>query len=180
MDYEHNEEVLAQVLQSGRKVNIVTKAPINLNLLRALKGNVLAYNHEVDENCDPNYLKEVSRILPRGTFYSRSTDAVVLAALRFRYLDVVYIQQVINKNRDDFVTSAREYLNDPTFSLDLVDKVAKLRFKTNKFVLSREKIYLSHAHEKIDAPIKEGQSVDSVMDDPAFWIDYLHYFIYVN
>jgi hypothetical protein len=179
MDYEHNEQVLTQVLQSGRKVNIVTKAPINLDLLRALKGNILAYNHEVDESCDPTYLKEVSRILPRGTFYSRSLDPVVLASLRFKYLDIVYIQQVINKNRDDFINSAREYLNDSSFSLDSEDKLTKLKFKTNKFVLSREKIYLSHAHEKLDKPITDGQTTDAVIDDPAFWLDYLHYFIYV-
>lgn len=178
MDLEHNEQNLIQVLQSGRKVNVVTKAPINLDILRAFKGSILSYNHEVDETCSVPYLKEINKLGINYVFFSRTNDLEKLASLRAIYFGVIVVQHIVNKTKADFEKSAAEYLNIPTFSLDTADKLSTMRFKTNKFVLSRGKIYLSLAHEKADLPIVENNSVASVIDDLLFWQDQAHMLVF--
>lgn len=179
LDLEHNEEVLAQILQ-GRKVNLVTKKPVNLQLLAALKGNVLTYSHEVDKDCSPDYLKQVAKIIPKSTFFSRTKDEAELAALRFQFFDVARLEQVVDKTRADFETAVREYLNDKSFSLDSEGKVTRLMFKAQKYVLSKGKIYLSLAHERADKPMDGSSTVAPVIDSPDLWRDFLHYLFYVG
>ena len=179
MDLCHNEEILAQILQSGRKVNILTKAPISLNLLAALKGNILSYNHEIDESCPVDYLKQVTKILPRAVFFSRKDNQEELAALRFKFFEIIRIEQILYKTRADFEAASKEYSNDPAFSLDSDGKLSKLRFKTNKFVLSKGKIYLSLAHERLDQPIVGNAVPEQVIDAPDFWCDQIHTLVFV-
>jgi len=180
MDLEHNEQNLAQVLQSGRKVNIVTKAPINLDLLRAFRPSILSYNHELEGECPASYIKEVNRLGFNYVFFSRTDSQEELAALRIKYFDVVQVQHIVNKTRADFEKGAQEYTNDPTFALDAALKLATMKFKTNKFVLSRGKIYLSLAHEKADLPIEGNNSVANVIDSPLFWLDQAHMLVFTE
>jgi hypothetical protein len=178
MDLEHNEQILAQVLQSGRKVNIITKSPINLDLLRAFVPNILAYHHELSEDCPTQYLKEVVKMFPQRTFFTRETDTAKVANLRFKFFEVVQIQHLTDKTRKDTEATIQEYTNNSSFSLDSIENLKTIKFKTNKFVLSRGKIYLSFAHERADRPIEGNVPVGNVIDSPEFWQDAHHFMIY--
>lgn len=179
MDIHHDENVLAQILQ-GRKCNVITKAPININLLTALKDQIQLYAHEIAIDCSPDYLRQVLKVLPKVTIFTRVKDEAELAALRFQFFDVVKIEQVLNKTREEFEKDCQTYLNDQQFVLDSAVKSGKLMFKAQKYVLSKEKIYLSLTQEKSDQPMNEASTVAPVIDDPLFWLDYHHYLFYLN
>jgi len=178
MDVEHNEHVLMQVLQTGRKVNIVTKRPINIQILEAFKNNINSYNHEVDFDCPTEYLKLVNKIISNKTFFTRITDLEIVAKLRLNFFDVINIQHVIDSTRSDYENSVRIFTNNPNFSLDQDGKLDKLSFTTNKFVLSRGKIYLSFAHEKTDISINN-VLISKVIDSPEFWKDINHFMTFI-
>ncbi|MBF0442919.1 MAG: hypothetical protein HQK54_13515 [Oligoflexales bacterium] len=178
MDLDHNEQNLIQVLQSGRKLNIVTRKPINLDILRAFKNSILSYNHELLEDCPLSYIQEINKIGLNRTFFSRSDSQEEVAAIRLKFFEHIPVQHIPNKTRVDFENSCKEYLNNKEFSIDKDIKLAMMSFKTNKFVLSRGKIYLSLAHEKIDSAIEGSSSIAKVIDDPLFWMDQAHMLVF--
>lgn len=173
-----NESALVQTLQTGRKINLLTKTAMNLQMLAAFKGSILTYGHEVNESTSPDYVAAIRKIFPAATFFTRTTDHNKLAALRFALFDVVQIQHVEEKTRADFEGACWEYTNDPAFSLDYADKSRRLEFMSNKHVLSNGKVYLSHAHEKADIPLgSEGANLarneDVWTHDINHWLVYL-------
>lgn len=176
-DIVQNEQLLLQTLQSGRKVNIVTKSEINPQILAGFKQSILTYNHEVDETVSLDYVKAVRKINPAALFFTREKDLAKVAAIRFRLFDITTVQHVTDKTRDDFVTAARDYLNDPNFTLDTGDKFPRLEFKTNKYVLSNGKIYLSLAHERAGLD-KDAAGGNVVLDDDWFFHDQNQMMVY--
>lgn len=178
MDLEHNEQNLLQVLQSGRKINIVTKHPIDINLLASFKDSILSYNHELDENCPSAYIANVNKIGLNRVFFTRSPDQKDVAGIRLKFFEHAMVQHIPNKTKQDFENSCKEYLHNKEFSVDKDIQLSMMKFKTNKFVLSRGKIYLSLAHEKADSSIENNSSIANVIDDPLFWVDQAHMLIF--
>lgn len=177
MDLEHNEAMLTQVLATGRKINVVTKAPINLNLLTHFKDSILSYSHEVDQATPPDYIRAVKKLVKQHTFFSRVRDAEQLAALRFTFFDVTTLEQVAYRTREDAENEMKAYLNDPTFSLDSRLKLGTLKFRSQKYVLSKSKMYLSLAHSNADVPL-DGPGGNEVLDNEDMWRDLNHLLIY--
>jgi hypothetical protein len=172
-----NEAALVQTLQSGRKVNLLTKTPLPLGLLQGFKPLILSYGHEMDEATPLDYVAAVKKLFPAATFFTRDPDLEKLAALRFKFFDVTTIQHVTDKTRADFIKAAQEYTNDPTFSLDTADKSRKMEFKTNKMILSNGKVYLSHAHEKADIPVG-AEGAHAARDEDVWYHDANHWMVY--
>lgn len=177
MDLDHNEDILGRTLQSGRKVNIVTKAPINLQLLAHFKDSIVSYNHEVDETTPREYVLAIKKLVKQHTFFSRTKDEVKLADIRFAFFDVTNIQQVVDRTREDAEKEMKAYTNDPSFSLDSHLKSGTLRFRCQKYLLSKAKIYLSLAHEQADLPT-DSPDGNKVIDSEDMWRDMNHLFIY--
>ena len=182
MDIEHNEQVLAATLQTGRKINLVTKAPVALNLLAAFKGSIQSFNFELNDSVPLDYVRTVKKLLPNLTFFSRTPDLTELANLRFKFFDVVNIQHLPNKTRADFERESAEYQNRPLEDvkkdLDSLLKSGNLRFKANKFVLSNGKMFLSLAHANADIPMEGDKRDGVVLDDPEWMRDINHYLVY--
>lgn len=179
MDHEHNVDVLVQVLQTGRKVHIITKAPIDPGLLQQAKGSILTYSHDLVGEVPVGYADSIRALFPANhAFYTRETDERKVADIRFRYFDHVTISVQRDLTRDDWVVAALGYLNRPDTPenrLDLTSQLGQTRFKTNKYVLTGGKVGLSYAH------VAAGQFIDSlanntaaVIDDPALWRDSQH------
>ena len=177
MDLEHNEDILTQALQSGRKVNIVTKAMISVGLLAHFKASILTYNHEVDEATPRDYIAQVKKLIKQTTFFTRTTDEVLLARIRFTFFDVTNVEQVTYKTKADLEKAIREYLHQPDFSLDSALKSGTLKFKSQKYVLSKSKIYLSLAHERADVPM-DSPGGDGVIDSDDWVRDLNHYWLF--
>lgn len=173
-----NEAALVQTLQTGRKVNILTKTPLNPQILAGFKPLIITYGHEVDETTPVEYVVGVRKLFPAATFFTRETDPAKIAALRFRFFDVVALQQSTDRTRADFEKAAREYLNDPAFALDFEGRARKLGFKTNKYILSNGKIYTSHAHEKADVPVG-APGANEVRDEDVWYHDMNHWLVHL-
>lgn len=179
MDLEHNENILAQVFQTGRKLNILTREPINLNLLAAVKANILSCNYEISDSTPVDYVIALKKLIPATTFFTRLTDPTALSALRFKFFDIVNIQQATDKTRNDFEKACREYTNDASFSLDAALKSGNMEFRSNKYVLSNGKIYLSHSHQKADIPVG-AVGGNRVIDEDVWFHDMNHFATYTT
>lgn len=195
LDYLHNEEVLAATLQTGRRVNLITKRPLtNSALLQHHRAQILSYNHELggyDHEGKPvpetpvHYVQGLKALLPQAVFFTKETDSKALAALRFRYLDVALIEQTKDTTVDDYLGSTLSYLNredTPQNRLDLVAEATQngpngsgLRFRSGKVVLAQGKAFPSVAHLKAGLPMQHlNDNTSHVIDDPAFWRDVAH------
>lgn len=178
MDLEFSEQNLLAVLNTGRKVTILTKRPINLQILAAFKTNILSYSHEVDTDCPLDYILNVKRILANVVWFGRESDPERMSALRFHFFDVCVVEQVIVPTRDDYLRESAAYLNKP---LDKTAHLPILYLKTNKYIMSNGKIYLSYAHVAADQSITDlNVKTAQVIDSPALWQDLSHYLIYAD
>lgn len=201
MDYRHDEAVLAQVLATGRRVNIITSRPISQpDMLAAHRAQILSYNHELgargedgspcpeDHYPSADYMMAIKGLFPQHAFFTKETDATVLSQLRFRYLDVCFIEQTKDTTQADYLAGALAYLNreDTTQNrLDLASEASygdanggHLAFRTNKAILSAGAAYPSLAHLKAKQPMQQLGEVCRVIDEPAFYRDLAHHALY--
>lgn len=168
MDYLFNEEVLTNLLRTGRKINIITNRPIDLNILGTFRGQILSYTHEVDLACPAQYAATLRSILPHHSFFTKEKDDAKVADLRYQFFDIVNVDRANDLTREDYVKAALSYLNcDESKTLDILTEISdnKLRFKTNRYILSDGKIYLSRAH------LRAGLHIDSLLANEAAVID---------
>lgn len=183
MDLLHNEGVLINLLKTGRKVNILTKQPIDLTLLNQFKASILSYTHEIDETCPLQYAGMLSGIIRHSSFFTKERDEAKIAALRFQFFDICNIQQANDVNRDDYLASAQTYTNkkgdEGRAFLEKEIQDGTLRFKSNHYFLSEGKIYLSTAHLKADKPVTDfGVNEGTMIDSPDWFRDLNHFFVY--
>lgn len=183
MDYTHDEAVLQSILQTGRRIHLFARAPINVNLLVAFKGQILSYNHEIDTSCPVDYLQIIARIIPARAIFSRTEDLDALAALRFQFFNICSIDQLTHRTKAKYVTEAASYLNisaaDMQIGLDTALNSGILSFRTNKYLLSRDKVYLSYAHHLADQSTSAvGANEGRVIDREEFWRETNHHMIY--
>lgn len=183
MDYLFNEEVLVGLLGTGRKVNVVTKQPIKVEILHQFRQSIMSYSHEIGaEDTTPlDYIRTVKTLVPKSTFFTKERDETCLAAMRFRLFDVVSVEQVTDATKSDAVNAAFNYLNakDESIRVDIEAQVCHARVRSNKFVLSNGKLHLSHAHVKANQSIADlSQNVGDVIDDPDFWASQHHFYVY--
>lgn len=183
MDYEHNEQTLQAILQTGRRIHLFARAPINLNLLAAFKAQILSYNHEIDADCPVDYVNVLARIIPARSFFSRTDDAAALADLRFRFFGICTIDQLAHRTKDLYVKEMASYQHvseaDARIELDKALLSGILRFRTNKYLLSRDRVYLSYAHQQADqASPALGANEGTVIDTETFWHETNHQMIY--
>ncbi len=183
MDYLHNEAILEQVLRTGRRVNIITSKPISLNLIATFKGQILSYNHELgaaeSELPSVEYIASVKGHIRQTVFFTRETDSAKLAAIRFPYFpDICMVEQIKDTTKEDYLGAALAYLNRPDSAqnrLDLEKELTYTRFRTNKFTLSNDRVFLSLAHYRAGLAIGNlGENTGQVIDDPTFWRDLNH------
>lgn len=178
MDLEFNEANLLTLLQTGRKVTIVTNRPLNLQMLAAFRQTILSYSHELTVECPIDYVLNVKRLLTNVGFFTRGSDVTALSALRFHFFDVCSIEHVPHATRDDFLRERAAYLNKP---LDKEAHLDILYVKTNKFIMSNGKTYITYAHVAADKPVAgvDVRTTD-LIDNELTWHDLNHYLIYEN
>ena len=103
MDYLFNEDVLLNMLRTGRKVHVVTNKPINLNILAQFRANILSYSHEIDATCPPEYVVQLKNIIPTHSFFSKKKDEAEIASLRMQFFDVCNIEKANDLSKEDYL-----------------------------------------------------------------------------
>lgn len=182
MDKNHDENILAQALQSGRKIHLFAKTPIvALGIFQQFKDSILSYNHEINSDCPIPYIKTVKALLSKTSFFSRLKDEQELSQLRFQFIDYTMIEQASDLTREDYSRESAKYLNEPDVkTVDRLSHLDKLKFKTNKYVLSKGQAYLSYAHLAVNQPLVGEIKYGNIIDVPEFWNDLNHLFVYTN
>ncbi len=186
MDKLFNEQILGQVIGTGRKVHIITNRPLSklaLEMLSNTRSAILSYNHEIDINCPLEYAQTVSRIIPSSLFFTKEKDAQTLNDLRFQFLDVIKILEIDQYTKEYFFKDSASYLN---IDVDKLPDTSKLWFRSSKYILSNAKAYPSYAHLAADQPITDSLgnqiNIDSngnsqVIDSDEFWRDALNFYV---
>ncbi len=174
MDYEHNEEKLAANLQL-RKCVVVADREITLALLTQFKPNIAQMRLDVTK-LSADWIKAVKRLGIPVQFFTNELDPAKLSNLRLALHSVCYFDQVIPPTKEMFLKGAEVYLNK---ELDKDFKWDKLSFKTNRYILSDDKVYLSKAHWQAGKNTPNtNQNSDLIIDSPTFWEEtpYHYYF----
>ena len=162
---------------SHRKVAIVSDKPIPLGLLFQFKQNIANVAFEIGESFTIEYVKDVKKIGLKVNFYSYETDSQLLSDLRLKFFDYSIIEKKVRRTREDFLAQMANYQNKE------IDKDWKVEedtwYKSNKFILSGSKIYLSRFALKNNLPTESfDHNTQTLIDDPLTWeeLDFYYYF----
>lgn len=184
MDQHFDENVLLNLLRTGRKVHIITNREIKLEVLAQFRASIIGYTHEIDASCGLTYPTALKSVVPNSLFYTKEKDDKKVADLRYQFFDLCTIERVNDLTRDDYLSAALGYLNwAPERKADLESELAqtdtKLRFKSNKLILSDGKVHLSLAHWKAKQSVESiAHNTAAVIDSPDFWRELNHLTIY--
>ena len=174
MDLHHDESCMASNLQLRKCVLSVNKE-VSLGLLSQLKPNLVSMRVQVD-NIGGHWIKSIKKLGIPIHLVSHEQDPEKLASLRLRLYDYCLFDQFQSRTREDFFAGAKAFLNK---DLDSGLNLNTLRFKTNRFLLSDGKIYLSNAHRLVGKSTQDTDHNDgNVIDTPEFWEDSGNYIIY--
>lgn len=175
MDYLHNEKLLAQNL-SLRPCNVIANREINLAILGQLRQNIAAMRLEVD-NISPGWIKEFKKLGIKTMYSCVERDPAKVAAMRLEYFDACFFDQFQPPTVEDFKRDAEKYLNKP---LDSSLKLDTLSFKSNKFLLSDNKVFLSKAHWKAgkNTPTTSHNTGQVIDDEDGFWSESAHLYLF--
>jgi hypothetical protein len=164
MDLYHNEQFLLEQLKRT-KCNIVTKNPINIDILKSFKGKIEQIVYFIDENNDPLFVKSLQKIGLNCVLISEMSKEEV-DKKKFDYLDFGFISQKLSPNPTD-IEKIKEI------------GVQNLVYKSNKFLISEGKIYPSVAAWKKNAPISSLRpEYCGVIDSEEFWRDMENFYIF--
>lgn len=175
-DWPLAERALAENLQL-RKCAVITDREINPQILAQFKPNLTGLRVIVDR-VSAGWIKAIKRTGVPIAFVSHEKDERELRDLRMALYDACLFDHFVAPTKADLQKGVNTYLNK---ELDIAPIIPRLRFKTNKFLLADNQVYLSEAHWKAgkNTPSSD-QNAGDVIDDPAFWIDIAHYHLYTT
>ena len=157
MDLEHNEECLFHWLKSGYKAHIITRKPINLESLKAFRG-------------------QIGRLILMANSMDSYTLEYVKSAKSLG-LDVIIFcdnEEILPTMREKFFDYNVEILDLPDRkTVDAIPKDAK--FFTKKQLHSNGQIYPSVAHYKQNIPFSRA---NKIIDCEEFWLDNEYFYFY--
>ena len=177
MDLHFNEENLAKNL-SFKKCSIITNKEIDINILARFRGNIESIRIEID-GISPEWIRKVKRLGIKNAIMALEKDEEKIVKMRLDFYDVLQpmgFDRFLPPTVDDFKKESEKYMNKP---LDKDIKLDSLFFKTNKFILSNGKVFLSKAHWRAGiAAQSTDDNTGKVIDTPDFWEEFAHFYIY--
>lgn len=154
-DYHFNEQNIYNQIHV-RKSTLIIKNPLNLDILKKLKNNIHAIIYEIDENTDLGFIKNLHNSgIPYNLITNLSEEK--LNKIKPLYFDYALINPQNNPSKKESVPNFEKFNNTT-------------KFRTNRFLLSEGKAFLSKAHwlNKISSTGFEENSAD-LLDQPEFW-----------
>ena len=158
LDLHHNEDNLFY-WSKNRKLGIITKSPIEPNVLAGIRPSILRVSAEIDDDFDEEFLKNLKKYMIPYELFTRDKDS--LRKYRLKYIDEeIKLYDSFNKKK-----------------LDKIKKICNTTlFKSSKIILSNGKKYQSEAHWVTDNQYKGDPQ--TIIDTKDFWSDAEHYLIY--
>lgn len=163
MDYLFDEQKLAENL-SIRKYNVVTNKPININLLKHFKGNIVHFVYDVETDYNVEFVESLRRAGINFILTSFLKDEELAKAK----LDLFDYNIIIQRDK----IGAKFLKEHPEINADC-------KYKTNKFLLSGGKFYLSKLRWQQGKPTESiNHKTDSVEISEDFFDFADNYYIY--
>lgn len=172
------EEYIKNIL-SNKSCIIVLNKVINPDFLKAFARNIQTINYEISEKDDINYIKFLSRLGIKVRFFTKETDAEKLSKLREKFFDVIWIEKFSEKTKQNFLEESEKYINSKLDKDLIFSDTSSLWFRSNKFILSEGKIFLSKAHLDANLPTNSFENnIMNIIDNDMFWKEMDHYYIF--
>jgi hypothetical protein len=156
MDYHFDEQILLHWLQK-RKINLLTDKPINLNLLKYFKNNIVQLTVNINDSFTVEYLTAVKNIGINVEAFCEEEGR--LADYRFNFFDFDVNESMFKKKED-----LDEHLSSLTEST---------KFLSGKILLSEGKRYSCYEAKKAKKELTTQPEL--VYDTPDFWKELDHY-----
>ena len=149
MDIRFDESVLqAQLAQS--KCLIITNKTISENLIKTYKANIIQIVYKIQESNDPSFINLLKNENINFSLVSE-LDQEQINNIKIHYMDLGLIFKLNYKNKENYDHKNIKY------------------YKSNHFILSDNKLYMSEAAVEKDLPIKDTFWKHS--DNYAFLVD---------
>ena len=160
MDLHFSEAVLETQLTQNKCI-IVTAKAISEDIMKKYKANIVQVIYRIEKDNDPNFIKLLKNLNIQYALisYLESED---INKIKINYMDLGLIIKVQTKTKED---------------LDIKGKY----YKSNHFILSDNKLYMSEAAVEKDLPIKDfNENVQEIIDTDTFWKYALNYAFLVD
>jgi len=175
MDYLHNEEFLIKNL-STRKCSIVMDKPINLDILKKYKQNILSIRCKISPEFPKWVIKEIRKLGIGHIFYTENLSDEVVSKMRLDFFDACFFDNFKDKTKQDFESDVSRFLNK---KLDEPINYDKLWYRSNKYLLSSKGSFISKAAYDANQPIQNlDDNTQKAYDNEEFWKEQRHFYIY--
>jgi hypothetical protein len=160
--FEHPQNLVNQL--SIRKCLVITDKVIDINIIKALKQNILGVAYEINEAHNPEFANNVRSLGVPISLFTKWDDEK-LNKVKLSYFDIgLIIPEKVYKKED--VEKFSEVTNSTYF-------------KTRKLLLSKEKGYLSKTHWLLDSPVNSLHECEGrVIDTPKFFQELEYFYLY--
>jgi hypothetical protein len=150
MDIEFNENALqAQLTQS--KCLIITNKVISENLIKNYKSNITQIVYKIEKENNPSFVSFLKSENISFVLISDLSEEEI-NNIKINYMDLGLILKLNHKNKNDYDYKNIKY------------------YKSNHFILSNNKLYMSEAAVEKDLPIKDfDQNTQEIIDTDKFW-----------
>lgn len=179
-DYAENSDFEAYLYNAlkVKSLYIITDKIINFDILKECKKNISMLIFSLNEKIDIDYIKNVKRLGIKIRLTSEENDEN-LSKLRFKYLETNVIEKIIFKTKDNFISESEIFLNKKLDKETAFLDNNKYWIKSNKFILSDNKIFPSKFHLKNNQNIPSFEhSTSSFHDSKFIWEEYDHFYIF--
>ncbi len=177
MDYLHEPSAIAQIADK-RRINIVSTDYLPLDDLKKYKSNIVGIIQEVTSDTDLKYIERLKRIGVSCALFSKEKDENKLNDLRVKLFDNFTVELAKEKTKQNVLDSAKIFTNN---NVDIDLKIEETYFKSNKFLLSDGKVFLSKAHYFANQPTSSfEENFGKVIDNSDFWLEQDYLLIYTK
>lgn len=148
MDLEHNEQFLEMQL-STMKCILLTNKTISEDIIKKYKQNILQVIYKIEEDNDHKFVQFLKNQNISYVLVSHLPQPEI-DKIKINYMDLGLISKINNANKNNY-PNAKYY-------------------KSNRFILSNNKLYMSEAAVQKDLPIKDfNNNIQEVIDTELFW-----------
>lgn len=150
MDIRFDESILqAQLAQS--KCLIITNKTISENLIKTYKANIIQIVYKIQESNDPSFINLLKNENINFSLVSE-LDQEQTNNIKIHYMDLGLIFKLNYKNKENYDHKNIKY------------------YKSNHFILSDNKLYMSEAAVEKDLPIKDfDKNIQEIINTDTFW-----------
>lgn len=131
-----------------------SKKITRLDILSSFKENVIEIFFDISEGeLEENYIKDLYKMGVKPIIVYRNSDLAKLNEAKLKLLDLGLHFLIKNKNQEEIDKLIK-----------LTENKTNIGIKTNRIILSKNKVYLTEAHYMADAPTKEKEDLKINVD----------------